>query len=514
MVAQVESPAMPGASRFLPHADHWSWWLLGAVLFAVLATANGAGYRYGASDQAFYIPAVTRALDPEAFPHDRMLLDAQGRLMLLDETLAAVIRATGWSLETLFYAGYLLSLAVIWAAVVIIGRHVHRSPWVTLALGAALTLRHRIPRTSVNSFEPYFSPRMLAYGLGLLAVAAILSRRRWWAVALVAVSAAVHITTALWFGVLIGVALLVLEPRLRRVTLPAAAAVGIILAWGVTAGPWRSSVITMDGPWLQALAVKDSLFATGWPAWAWMANVGLLIVLWWAHAVRRRRGEATREDTALVWGATALAALFFLTLPFVAAGVALPVQLQISRVFWLVDALATIYALALVRSVTIAGPGGLRLRPDIALALVLLVASTARGVYVMTVEHPERRLYPARHADSPWEDAMRWLSGQPIDTHALANPGHAWMYGTSVRVSAGRDVLLEEVKDSAVAIYSREVALRVVERTAAIGDFDRLTASRARELAERYDLDYLVTTAPLELPVSYRNQQFIIYALR
>ena len=55
----------------------------------------------------------------------------------------------------------------------------------------------------------------------------------------------------------------------------------------------------------------------------------------------------------------------------------------------------------------------------------------------------------------------------------LADPGHAWKYGTSVRVSAARDVFLEEVKDSALAIYSRDVASRVVERTAAIGDFAR-----------------------------------------
>jgi hypothetical protein len=31
-------------------------WIGGGFLFLVLATANGAGYRYGVSDQAFYIP--------------------------------------------------------------------------------------------------------------------------------------------------------------------------------------------------------------------------------------------------------------------------------------------------------------------------------------------------------------------------------------------------------------------------------------------------------------------------
>jgi hypothetical protein len=74
-------------------------------------------------------------------------------------------------------------------------------------------------------------------------------------------------------------------------------------------------------------------------------------------------------------------------------------------------------------------------------------------------------------------------------------------------------VLLEEVKDSALAIYSRDVAERVVDRTAAIGDFGAMTAEQARALARRYDLDYLVTEADLPLPILYRNDRFRVYAL-
>ena len=81
-------------------------------------------------------------------------------------------------------------------------------------------------------------------------------------------------------------------------------------------------------------------------------------------------------------------------------------------------------------------------------------------------------------------------------------------------MSATRDVFLEDVKDSAIAIYSRDVAQRVVERAAAIGDFPTMTADRARELAMKYDLNYLVTEGRLDLPVAYENSQFRIYALK
>jgi hypothetical protein len=471
------------------------------IAFVILATANAAGYRYGVSDQAFYIPVVVRALEPAAFPRDAALIDAQGRLMLADELIAGIVRVTGASLDTLFFIAYLLSLALTWAALVAIGARIYTSMWGTIALGAAFTLRHRIPRTSANSFEPYFHPRMLAFAICLMAIAGLQRRNYVAAIVLVGVSALVHVTTALWFSMLIGVAMAVLEPRLRRAAVVVAGAAIAVGAWAFTLGPLRTR---MDDVWLQAVASKDSLFASQWPAWAWIANVALLGVLWWAHAHRRAREHATAEDTAVVWGTTALVGLFVLTFPLVVARVAFPVQLQISRVFWMVDVIATIYVLSLVRRESAA-----RL-----LAIALVVVSIARGTYVMAIERPDRQLFALHLPESPWTDAMHWLATEPLNAHVFADPGHSWKYGTSVRVAAGRDVFLEDVKDSAIAIYSRDVAARVVERAAAVPDFPALTADDARRLADRYDLNYLVTEAQLPLPIAYENDRFHIYRLK
>jgi len=453
--------------------------------------------------------------------------------MVVDEVLAGLARSTGLSLEILFLAGYVGSLLVIWTGLVLIGTRVYRSPWAVAALAAAFTMRHRIPRTSVNSFEPYFSTRMLAFGIGMLATAAVLRRRPWVAIALVGLAAPIHVTTALWFAVLVGTALAVLDARLRRVAIAGGVIAVVVLVAAVLAGPLRGTITRMDDIWLQAVASKDSLFATDWPAWAWAANLGFFGLLWWAHRVRARRGEATPEDRALVWGAGALVALFLVTLPFVMAGMSLAVQFQISRVFWLVDLLALVYVIAVVcdpRTVKVraatdeqvlagsdrhsySGPAFTARRGPI-VAMALLAFATGRGIYVMLVERPERPLFEVRLPVSPWEDAMAWLRRQPADTHVLADPGHGWKYGTSVRVSAERDVLLEDVKDSALAIYSRDVAARFVDRVQAVGDFASMSPERAQELARRYDLDFLVTEADLALPVVYRNSRFRIYSLR
>ena len=477
------------------------------MLFVVLATANGAGYRYGVSDQAAYVPAVMLADNPALFPRDAPLVRTQGQFFVFDEVMAAIGRVTGASVESRFLWAYLVAAAAVWLGVLLVGSRVYASVWLTIAFGALITLRHHIPRTSVNSLEPYFQSRVLAFGLGILAVAAFLRGRQAVAVALVATAALCHVTTALWFAILVGTALMVVDRRWR---LPGAAAIGIALAglaWAMAAGPLRASASVMDASWIEALGGRDFIFANEWPVWTWAANIGLLVVLWVAHAIRARRGTATPQDAALVWGATALVALFLITLPAVAAHVALAVQFQFSRVFWIVDFLVATYAIAAIGE-------RLERRGAAVLAAVLLAVAVSRGTYIMWQEHPERPLFQVSVPESAWTDAMGWIARQPLDAHVLADPGHAFKYGVSVRVAGRHDVLLEDDKDSAIAMYSRAVAQRVLERRRALADFPAMTAPAARALAERYDLHYLVTEATLPLPEVYRNARFRIYALK
>ena len=64
------------------------------------------------------------------------------------------------------------------------------------------------------------------------------------------------------------------------------------------------------------------------------------------------------------------------------------------------------------------------------------------------------------------------------------------------------------------ACTTARVALRTRERVEALGDFTTLTPERARELASQYDLDYLVTEQPLDLPLEFSSGAVKIYRLR
>ncbi len=109
---------------------------------------------------------------------------------------------------------------------------------------------------------------------------------------------------------------------------------------------------------------------------------------------------------------------------------------------------------------------------------------------------------------------MAWARTTDASSHWLADPYHAALYGTSVRVAGERDVFFEELKDTAIGMYDRPVAMRTSERIAALGDFSTLTAQRARALAEQYGLDYLVTEQPIDLPVAFSSGAIRVYRLR
>src|SRR6185369_2392069 len=145
--------------------------------FLVLCTLNSAGYRYGASDLAFYLPAALERLDPSLFPRDGALIGSQARLTMIDETIAALSRISGLRLPSLFATLYATTLALLLAGALLLGRLLYRSEWAALAFVAALTLRHAIAKSGTNTLEGYFHPRQLAFSLGVLALVALMHQR-------------------------------------------------------------------------------------------------------------------------------------------------------------------------------------------------------------------------------------------------------------------------------------------------------------------------------------------------
>lgn len=499
-------------------------WRAGLVLvFALLATANSGGYRYGVGDQAFYIPATELRLTPESFPRDRALIESQARLTIVDEALAAGARITGVDLPTLFLALYALTLITLALGADRLARALGGTPWMSVAFVLLLSLRHRIAKTGANSLEGYMHPRMLAVGVGLFVVTAALRRRWTLAAAGWLVAAAIHPTTALWIGGWIAGGLCLMRVTAlkdRELGLTAALSLVALACGTVLAAPLAHAPLgpldrlsRMDPAWTAVFADKDYLFASTWPAYAWVLNLAYApaIVLLWRH--RRAAGATVEGESMLVSGALALLAAFAIAVPLGEARIALVVQLQVSRVFWMLDLLLAAYAAWWMTASPVAG----RLaQAGRVAALALLIVSAARGAYTVAAAPDARALARRTLAPSAWADTMAWLRTQPSDWLVLAHPDHAWRYGTSVRVAAGRDVVVESVKDSAIAMYDRATAIRVAERLAALAAFDHLSTAEVHAIGRRYGAAVLVTDAAqrLALPALYTNAGFTVYDIR
>jgi hypothetical protein len=477
--------------------------------FLLLCTLNSAGYRYGASDLAFYIPAALEKLDPSLFPRDGSLIASQARLTMIDEIIATLSRGTGLALPSLFATLYCTTLALLLAGAWLFGRLVYRSRYTTLALVAALTLRHAIARSGTNTLEGYFHPRQLAFSLGVLALASMMRRRLPVAWALVLTAGLLHPTTALWFAIWLAVAIGVNEPRWRVPLLAGACVAAVIGGWILTTGPLAGRLVIMDAEWLATLATKDYLFPLEWPVYVWFLNLASAPVILLVYRRRYLTDSLAPAESGLVWGVLSLLLVFSIALPLNAARVALVIQLQIPRIFWMLDFVAILY---LVWAIAEGTSPSVR-RGQIAVVAIAAV-SIGRSAYIKFVRFPDRPIAEIGIADNDWGRVMAWARATPSGTGWLAHPAHAVKYGTSLRVAGERDVLVEAVKDVAIGMYERDVAIRTRDRLREVEEFDLMTSERARTLATRYGLDFLVTSQQLDLPVAYSSGPLRVYRLR
>ena len=487
------------------------------VPFVALAALNSGGYRYGASDQAFYQPAVLAQLDPALFPRDGEVLAAQSRLTAADEAMALAARVSGAPLHLVFAGLYVAALVIFAWGAWLIGARLYGQAWTAVALLAALTLRHAIARSGTNTLEGYFQPRLLAYALGAAGIAAFLRGRLALTFGLVLIAGAVHPTTAVWFAVWLLVATALAFPARRRLAVAAMAAGAAVSAW-LLAGPLAARLGRMDDEWRRLLEARTYLFPLEWPAYAWIVNLGYLALIAWIYRLRRRAGLVDPAERGLVLGSASLAAIFAGALVAQVAGIALAFQLQPARVFWMFDFLATVYAVWALGerragpATPVASAASRTRARGLSLALLLIALSVARGAYVII----EAGRPPAQLAipDDDWGRVMAWARGTSKDSGWLADPLHAVRYGTSVRVAGERDVLVEAVKDAAIGMYDRRIAVRTDDRARAAANFDALTADEARRIGARYDLDFMVTEQPLDLPLVFSSGALKVYRLR
>ena len=90
----------------------------------------------------------------------------------------------------------------------------------------------------------------------------------------------------------------------------------------------------MDAAWLNALDEKTYLFAVEWPVSAWALNLAYPGAIGLIYRRRRLTDRTAPAEGIFVAGLFALVGTFLVSSALAEAGITAVVQLQVSRIFW------------------------------------------------------------------------------------------------------------------------------------------------------------------------------------
>ena len=268
----------------------------------------------------------------------------------------------------------------------------------------------------------------------------------------------------------------------------------------------------MDDVWLQAVASKDSLFATEWPLSAWAVNLGTLGVLWLAYRCRAARGRAGAEERGARVGRhrarrgvprDAARRGRARRLPGAAA------DLRACSGWWTSWPPSCLVGAAGRRRVAHAARAARRLRPCLA------ALAAGRGAYILFVEHPERALFAdctCRRRRGTRRCA--WLAPSARRTRTCS-PTRATR-GVTAPACASAPTATSSSKRPRTR---RWPSTRATSPCASSSASARSATSRplhrptSQRLGERYGLTHVVTAGRLPLPLVFENAEFRVYAL-
>jgi hypothetical protein len=308
------------------------WFVFGLLVLCTGLAILLRGYAYGVEDQNLYLPFILHWNNPAIFPHDYLLKLGYARESIVWSLLAY---AALWvRLPTLMAALWIASSFLVLLLTYKIGLALWGSPraaWVAVFLWLPT---YRVPGVANNTFDGYFTTRILGTLLGLLALYFFFQRKHVRSAAAAFFGILFHVISLLPLAAALGLAHL-LRRRWKALALmfsACVAATGILMAFSAHFGI-RHDIFTMySGQWLTIVRHADfELFPQSWPRNAWI-NLGLYIasfylILWG----RKRTGELTakEEDTAII--NTGIVVCSGIGLAGTLTGIAILVQLCLFR---------------------------------------------------------------------------------------------------------------------------------------------------------------------------------------
>lgn len=442
------------------------------------------GYHPGLEDDAFYLAAIKKNLNPALFPGDSEFFRLQFQATIYDKLIAWSVRLShiplAWNLLLWQAASIFLILACCWKIAGMCFREAHERLAAVTLVAALLTIP--ISGTGISLVDQHLHPRTLATVAILAAVIATLGRRLLMASLLLAAAAAIHVIMAS-FGVALCI-FLAWKP-MPRASAVCALLLTLPLGW----------ILDPSTPaWRQAAATRTFYFLLRWQWYEWLGVFAPLLLLWLFGRIAQRNGAAfmARFATRLVWfGWFQLVAAFIIMLP---PGLERLRPLEPMRFLHLIY---------LFLFLLMGGFIGKYVLGRHLYRWFLFFAPLGFGMW-----YAQDQMYPATaHFELPgaaqrneWVKAFTWISGNtPVQSVFALDPYYMRLTGEDYhgfRALAERSVLADNLKDPGMVARVPRLADRWLREVTAQGNWTNFQMADFRRLKAEFGVNWVVVVRP------------------
>lgn len=476
--------------------------LAALTVFALLVM----GYHPGLEDDAFYLAAIKRNLNPALFPHDAEFFRLQFQATVFDKLIALSVRLThlplAWTVFLWQVAAIFLLLHGCWR----ISRRCFTQPaaqWASVTTVAAL-LTLPLPGIALSLADQYLHPRTLATAAILAAIVAVLDRRLWLAGVLLAVAFSIHAIMA-GFGISFCAFLFWNQrvPLQRRSSAPLAVALVLPLGWIFEPA---------SDAWRQAAATRGFYYPAHWHWYEWLGLIAPLILLY-AYWTFLKRPERSGSDSEAL--PPLVCSLLYYGLFQTAAGLLImfPPGLERLRPF---EPMRYLHLLYLLFFLVAGGLMGRYVLDRRVYRWLLFFLPLSAGMF-----YAQRQMYPASaHLELPgiapqnaWLQAFAWIrQNTPLDSLFALNPRYMTLPGEDYhgfRALAERSALADYEKDAGMAARVPRLAPRWLKEVNAQSGWQNFQAADYQRLKRDFGVTWIILYAqdePLEaMTCPYRN---------
>ena len=468
-------------------ADDWSLKNLLLVLLLTIAAFLLMGYHPGLEDDAFYLAAVKRNLNPALFPHDADFFRLQFQATIFDKLVALSIRVThlpiSWAALLWQFAAIFFLLHGCWR----IARRCFSRPetqWAAVSSLAAL-LTIPVSGIGINIADQYLHPRAIATALIVAAIAEVLNRRIWLVGFLLAIAFAIHAIMAC-FGISFCLFLIwtlhAAEDRPR----PAVSLMATLVPLGWMFEPASDA-------WRKAASTRSFYYVTRWEWYEWLGVFVPLLILFLCRRLLASR-PSTSHGPAL---RPFVAALLYYGCFHTVAGLALvlPPSLERVRPF---EPMRYLHLLYIFFFLLVGGFLGSYILKQRVYRWALLFIPLGAGMF-----YAQRQLLPASsHLELPfktssneWLKAFSWIRvNTPVDSLFAIDPHYETLTSEDYhgfRALAERSVLADHEKDGGMAARVPSLAPRWLKEVTALNGWRRFQATDFQRLKRDFGVSWI-----------------------